>query len=312
MASTTFVDGETLIEASWLNDVNAVVYTPGTSTAADIANVPAGNIAATDVQAAINELDTEKQSVDATLTALAGWANGTNKVPRTTSTDVVASLDYNESTALSASTTTIPSQTVVKTAIDEVVANSTIATPDKAADYILFEDATDSTQKKALAGTLSITAGTVVPYTSATTGGTIIDFTGIPSWAKRITLIFSEISPSGTDDLLIQLGDAGGFETTTYVSTSAAISGGGVGVSTSTSGLNIRLGASAAAVLSGTLTLVNLSSNSWVSNHMAKGATTYVITGGGSKTLSDTLTQVRVTFSGSNTFDAGSINIFYE
>ena len=74
MASTTFVDRETLIEASWLNDVNAVVYTPGTQTAADIANVPAGSIAATDVQAALNELDGDiqtKQPLDATLTAVA-------------------------------------------------------------------------------------------------------------------------------------------------------------------------------------------------------------------------------------------------
>ena len=74
MASTTFVDGETLIEASWLNDVNAVVYTPGTQTAADIANVPAGSITATNVQAALNELDGDiqtKQPLDATLTAVA-------------------------------------------------------------------------------------------------------------------------------------------------------------------------------------------------------------------------------------------------
>ena len=72
MASTTFVDGETLIEASWLNAVNAVVYTPGTLMAADIANVPAGNIASTRVQAALNELDTEKQPLNAQLTTLAG------------------------------------------------------------------------------------------------------------------------------------------------------------------------------------------------------------------------------------------------
>lgn len=77
MASTTFVDGETLIEASWLNDVNAAVYTPGTQTAADIANVPAGSITATDVQAALNELDTEKQAWDAQLDALALLSTGT-------------------------------------------------------------------------------------------------------------------------------------------------------------------------------------------------------------------------------------------
>ncbi len=71
MASTTFVDGETLIEATWLNDVNAAVYTPGTVTAASITNVPAGNIAAINVQTALNELDTEKQPLNAQLTTLA-------------------------------------------------------------------------------------------------------------------------------------------------------------------------------------------------------------------------------------------------
>lgn len=48
-----------------------VVATAGDYTATQITNTPAGNIAATTVQAAINELDTEKQPADATLTALA-------------------------------------------------------------------------------------------------------------------------------------------------------------------------------------------------------------------------------------------------
>ena len=90
MASTTFVDRETLIEASWLNDVNAVVYTPGTQTAADIANVPAGSIAATDVQAALNELDGDiqtKQPLDATLTALAAVVNAADQINSATGPD---------------------------------------------------------------------------------------------------------------------------------------------------------------------------------------------------------------------------------
>lgn len=122
MASTTFVDGETLIEASWLNDVNAVIYTPGTSTAADIANVPAGNIVATDVQAAINELDTEKQPLDNELTALATSTAAANKIPYYTGTTTAGTLDWNSATALSASTTAIPSQTVVKNYVDTEVA----------------------------------------------------------------------------------------------------------------------------------------------------------------------------------------------
>ena len=118
MASTTFVDGETLIEATWLNDVNAVVYTPGTTTAADIANVPAGSITATDVQAAINELDTEKQPLDAELTALATSTAAANKIPYFTGTTTASTLDYSiDGTFASNVDTKIPSEKAIKTYI---------------------------------------------------------------------------------------------------------------------------------------------------------------------------------------------------
>lgn len=69
MATTNFVDQTTIIEADWCNDVDEHVYdqTTGLHTAANITNVPAGSIAATDIQAAINELDTEKEPADATI-----------------------------------------------------------------------------------------------------------------------------------------------------------------------------------------------------------------------------------------------------
>lgn len=55
----------------------AVSAQNGDYTASQVTNVPAGNIAATTVQAAINELDSEKQPIDATLTALAAFnSNG--------------------------------------------------------------------------------------------------------------------------------------------------------------------------------------------------------------------------------------------
>lgn len=60
------------------------------SVASDVKNTPAGNIAATTVQAAINELDTEKQPLDATLTALAGLATGADKLAYSTGTDTFA------------------------------------------------------------------------------------------------------------------------------------------------------------------------------------------------------------------------------
>jgi hypothetical protein len=145
----------------------------------------------------------------------------------------------------------------------------------------------------------------------ASTSGTVIDFTGIPVWAKQITVIFSGVSLSGTSDILVQLGDAGGFETTGYLSTCSAMSSGSTGVSTSTAGMIVRSNA-AASVASGIMTIQNLTENSWVAGFSGKQSATAGSTGGGDKTLSDTLTQVRITtVNGTDTFDAGTINIMY-
>lgn len=76
MASTTFETG-TVIRVSWLVDVNKAVYDPNALIiqATSLINTPAGNIASTNVQAAINELDTEKQPIDADLTAISALAS---------------------------------------------------------------------------------------------------------------------------------------------------------------------------------------------------------------------------------------------
>jgi len=146
----------------------------------------------------------------------------------------------------------------------------------------------------------------------ASTSGTSIDFTGIPSWVKRITVMFSGVSLSGTSDLLIQVGDSGGFETSGYLSTSSAMASGGTGISTSTIGFVIR-SASGASISSGVMALVTLGSNLWVSSYSGKQSSTVAVVNGGDKTLSDTLDRVRITtVNGTNTFDAGSINIMWE
>ena len=41
----------------------------------------------------------------------------------------------------------------------------------------------------------------------ASTSGTSVDFTSIPSWVKRITVMFNGVSTSGTSNPLVQLGD---------------------------------------------------------------------------------------------------------
>ena len=154
-----------------------------------------------------------------------------------------------------------------------------------------------------------LTLGTAV----ATTSGTAIDFTGIPSWVKRVTVMFNGVSTNGTNDYLIQVGTSSGIVSSGYVSTGNAYnqtaSTGGL---SSTAGFAISVGSGAYA-LSGHMLLTTLGSNAWVSSHNLKSATNRVNTGGGDVTLSGTLTQVRLTtVGGTDTFDAGSVNIMYE
>ena len=159
--------------------------------------------------------------------------------------------------------------------------------------------------------TLPAATGTVSLLTQATSvsaSGTSVDFTGIPSWAKRITVMLAGVSTSGTSNILIQIGDSGGIEDAGYLSTSDAS---GV-IANSTSGFVIRT-ASASNVMSGHMILTPINGNLWISSSVLKQNTTVVMAGGGDKTLSDTLTQVRITTAnGTDTFDAGTINIMYE
>ena len=153
--------------------------------------------------------------------------------------------------------------------------------------------------------------GQVKSGTAVTASSTSVDFTSIPSWVKRITVMFSGVSTSGTSLPLIQLGDSGGFEITGYLSTSVQLAAGN-NVDSSTAGFVIR-SATATNVLSGSVIIETISGNAWVSHHVLKQNTAGIVVGGGDKTLSDTLTQVRITtVNGTDTFDAGTINILYE
>lgn len=152
-----------------------------------------------------------------------------------------------------------------------------------------------------------LVSGTAV----ASTSGTSIDFTGIPSWVKRITVMFSSLSTNGASPPQVQIGSTT-FVTSGYLG--AAMSG--AEVTNNSTGFLLNSGTFiASGVLSGGLILSNLSGNVWVSygasgrSDIARGFSL----GGVLTTLSGTLDRVRViTFNGTDTFDAGSINILYE
>ena len=144
----------------------------------------------------------------------------------------------------------------------------------------------------------------------ATTSGTSKTFSSIPSWVKRITIIFNEVSGNGSSNLQVQVG-AGSTATTGYVSTGINISSTG-GVSSSTSAFYIRADDSAY-INSGTMTLVNVSGNTWISNHLMKTSTSQLAFGAGSVAIGGTLDRVIISFAnGTDAFDAGSVNILYE
>jgi hypothetical protein len=147
----------------------------------------------------------------------------------------------------------------------------------------------------------------------ATTSGTLVEFTGIPSWVKRITVMLSGVSTSGTSRPILQIGDAGGFEDTGYSSIGAGFNTAIVDAITGGFALTYSVWA-ATGVLSGNVTLINVSGNTWtLSSVLGNTAVAAIHFGAGTKTLSDVLTRVRLTtVNGTDTFDAGSINIMYE
>lgn len=159
----------------------------------------------------------------------------------------------------------------------------------------------------------TLTPGTAV----ASTSGTAINFTGIPAWAKRITIILNGVSTNaaGSAIPLIQIGPSGGIETTGYsAGVALTLNANQTGAVSSTAGFPISTTPTTATVIAGALVLLNVSGNTWVATYAATStAAASGFCGGGVKTLAGVLTQVRITTSnGTDAFDAGSINIMWE
>ena len=174
-----------------------------------------------------------------------------------------------------------------------------IAAPTTAGNTIFTTDGTNwsSTQK--------IVRGTSVTLTTQTS----VDFTGIPSWAKRITVMFAGMSGSGTSSFLVQLG-TGSIVTSGYV----GANGRGAVFAYFSAGFILVNGPTASQLYSGTETFTLLNNNNWTGAGVicANSSDGYYVNSG-YVPLGATLTTVRITtVNGTDTLDAGNINILYE
>jgi hypothetical protein len=175
--------------------------------------------------------------------------------------------------------------------------------------------ATDSTGTQALvsngSGTLAWGSMTTTA-TAVSATGTSVEFLSIPSWVNRIHFMFDGVSSSGSGSWLIQLGDSGGYETTGYVGAGSLLTS-TVVTTGNTSGF-ILPSDSSSTLYSGVISISRLTGNTWTASGSIgnEAGTDRLLITGGSKTLSDVLTQVRlVNVLGTDTFDAGTINISY-
>lgn len=158
-----------------------------------------------------------------------------------------------------------------------------------------------------------IGAGMLTSGTSVSASGTSVDFTSIPSWVDRITIMFSGVSTTGTSVVLVQLGSTS-ISNSGYTATGLGSASTAVATSNYTTGFGIADSNAAASVYSGQIIISNINSNVWVASYVMTRGSSQVATGGGvSPSLAGVLDRVRITtVNGTDTFDAGTINILYE
>lgn len=167
-----------------------------------------------------------------------------------------------------------------------------------------------------MTATISGTSGGIGLIGSGTaqnsTSGTEINFTGIPAGVKRITVMFNNVSTNGSSNPQVQIG-SGSYTTSGYLG-SASNMATAVSSASFTSGFGVFPGMAAFVVFQSTLVIVNVSGNTWVASGVGGSSDqprTFV--SGGSVVLGGALDRLRITtVNGTDTFDAGSINILYE
>ena len=155
--------------------------------------------------------------------------------------------------------------------------------------------------------------GALVSATAQTASGSSVDFTGIPSWVKRITVTFTDISFAAAGVGRIRLGISSGLVTSGYVCTTTSLSSApAITLASVTDGIAAVSTSAAATVTTGQFIIVNVTSNTWQCNgFISRLADNNTTTSTGYIALGGTLDRISLVAT-TSTFDAGTINILYE
>lgn len=186
---------------------------------------------------------------------------------------------------------TAPSGTVVGTTDTQTLTNKTLTSPN-------------------IGGTPVMSASVLTSGAAQnTTSGTTISFTSIPSWVKRITVMFNGVSTNGSSLLQVQIG-SGSLQTSGY---SGSVSNASTNTNLSAGFLYNTVNGSSFSH-NGIMILSLIGSNIWTAfsiDGFTGSASVHFM--GGVVSLSGTLDRLAITtVNGTDTFDAGSVNILYE
>lgn len=256
------------------------------------------------VTSAIQTQLNAKQGLDATLTAMAGVTTAADTLLYFTGVDTAASASI-----------TAYGRSLIDDA-DATTARTTLGLGTMATQAASAVAITGGTMSGVTISGGAVTRGTAWTYSTPVT---TIDFTSIPSWVKRITVMFSKVSTNGTNYITALIGTTSGFETSGYDAVALMlIPGSGTAVvRTDAFPLDASSGTyvTGASVRQGSFTLCNITGNTWViSGQLGMSNNTGVVTVyGGTKTLAGVLDRIRIsTSTGTDSFDAGTINVLYE
>jgi hypothetical protein len=296
--------------AAAISETNAATSETNAGLSASSAATSAGNAATSETNAGLSAGSASISESNAATSASNASTSESNA--STSETNAAASALAASGSASSASTDAGTATTQAGIATTQASNASTSASNAATSETNAATSATNAYNSEVAAAASAASVGITLGTPVATTSGTSVEFTGIPSGIKRITLMVAGISNSIGDNWLIQIG-SGSYTTSGYYSAESNITA-VVSTNNSTTGISFRSNSSA--IVHGAITfyLLDSSTNTWVaSGVMARSNTGTTETTAGSVSISGALDRIKLTtVTGTDTFTAGSINIMYE